>query len=312
MNTEQRIARLEGLLERVQRNAALPRMLSAQQAPPPPQVAEIDEDDIEIDDSDLIMGASLSPEALEQPSASQQADNVPSDRPGMVPSSMDEAFSDVAVPLPTLPPVQHQHPPVVGTSPQGEDTLHVDDGDDLGLASGGDLHAVAERYAPTVELEEPFDAELELDDVPPPSLPDTSLLPGSDLAEPAEHDLATLPPSGSAATAEQAPAAAPVSVPSTATSSQRPPPSTHGELEEAEAGVPAPPLVSASKEHVEEVPSSAAPVVSLDPNTRQRVERSALASSAEAIQYLGRVRTSMPRTFMEVLDGSLSLTGPEV
>ena len=216
MNTEQRIARLESVLERVRRNAAAPRK-ATQVAEQEPQLdlAEVDEEDIEFDDEDVVDSEPLTsvaassfndaPEFLfEEPEREVQLseEEAPrsSARSKSVASSMDEALADVDLPGKTPPPesgdqVASVHPaPLPRPVSASHAALQLDEAEDLELSGQSGAHVVAEGYAPTVELEEPFDGELELDDAPPPSIPDRSPLRPEELAEPEEHDLTPIPP----------------------------------------------------------------------------------------------------------------------
>jgi hypothetical protein len=322
MNTNQHVARLEALLAKIRQNAVLPHV--AAHAEPAPPITEIEEDDLEIDDADITdsdappsapaIAATANTRAAATAGAAEieiEVEEAPpqsSAHSRAVASSMEEALADLGLPLESQPP-----------KPAGASAaavalavaaLQLDEAEDLTLSARPNVPAVAENYAPTVELEEPFDAELELDDAPPPSIPDRSLVPGHQLAEPADHEVASLlPPASSVAPRAAATAAEPIAPapeePSPVSATTVRPPATE----------PVPPIAAAPPEGEDRESEQAAPIplvkalptVEPEPAAPELLSRHNADRSVQPLRYIRATREFQPRTFLELLDASLSL-----
>ncbi len=314
MNTDQHVARLEALLAKIRHNAAMPRVASAPK--PGPEIAEIDEEDLEIEDADIAdVDLTSHAKAFDTRAAASTVEvgieaEPPrsSDRSRNVASTMEEALTEMD--LKAEPRHAEAERPSAAPAALGMAALQLDDAQDLGLSARPGAHPVAEDYAPTVELEEPFDAELELDDAPPPSIPDRSLVPGNELAEPADQELATVPPPVSSAA--QKPSASEPIWPAPEKTGPTP---ESGAAPRPAASERYPSAAVTAREVVDREPEVAAPIplvkvlpsVEPEPAAPELLSRPQVDRAAQPLHYIRATREFRPRTFVELLDASLSL-----
>ncbi len=239
MSVQDRIAKLEGLLARVRRNAAAPRGATA----------ELIEDEV-VSSAPMIAGEQVfkeEPRAVEPLDLETTPAPASSRRPRM-PATMDEALAGAAAHMER--PITR--PPESGAEPATE--AHIPQ---------APLRPTTEQLGQTVHLEEGPHADFELDE----PLSDTGAS-ASPLSEPSslEQDL----PSGAG----------------TFDAGLAPPPEASAELERFPRRAP-------GSERGAEEP--------------ERVSRPEV--QANVVDFEGAPRSSAPRSLLELVDASLSLSG---
>ncbi len=337
MSPSDKVAKLEALLARVQRNASKPRLVPAvtprrPSTVPPPRVVLDELDDADTDTTPLQASVraavaaklpSVVPVApvSERPAAGVSAESAAAARSPVPPEvepapissarpsagagavvepeleSMGEAGVEADILL-TPPPESAPQPARISAQVGG---LELDEQRDRVFTLGSDadrLPAGAELYAPDVELEEPFaGAALEVDDRPPPPQRATHSLSPAEIIEEPEG-----------LEEERAAGEAAVS----------PAPQADIEVveevevvEEEVAPSEPPPAAEAPLAEVSATESVAAvtAVVAEAADTgvsHLAIERT-IASAASVATFVPRAPVSMPATFLEVLDASLAL-----
>lgn len=316
MSVEQQIGKLQGLLERVKRNAALPR----QAAPPVAAAAPVeavappaDEDveDVDLLDEDIVdltadeLGAeeigaaeisaeeiaATGPELEEDIFFEDEEEIEPpaSSRRPKVAASMDEALAGAAelemdqgreVPLKTPPPESGRQ--VAALPPQGlrQPAPPVDFGSDVDDLLEADISSGTQHAKPAGPTPEQLGQTIDLEEGGGASLELDAPVQAPEPSKPEELE-APLPPSEAHGSYSAGLA---------------PPPGARAELEarrrrEAEpaAAPSAPPP---------------APAGEVEPEV---VQRPAVVASGPAAQFLAAHREFKPESFLELLDASLSL-----
>jgi hypothetical protein len=314
VSVEQQIEKLQGLLERVQRNATLPRPAAPPPAiaaaPPEPAVEEpVEEEeveDVDLFDEDIVdltadeigaeeIGAeeiaATGPELEEDIFFEDEEEIEPpaSSRRPKVAASMDEALAGAAelemdqgreVPLKTPPPESGRQ--VAGPPPQG---LHqpappADFGSDVDDLLEADISSGTQHAKPAVPTPEQLGQTIDLEE-------------GAGV--PLELDAPVQPPEPTRAEELEAPLP-PREAHGSYSAGLAPPPEARAELEARRRREAEPPAAPSAP--------PPAPPGEVKPEI---VQRPAVAASGPAAQFLAAHREFKPESFLELLDASLSL-----